>query len=363
MRVPQQEQDGETFAVDNGMRGTVTSISADHMTICTTNGDDVVLDAQYLEHGWVDHAYAVTIHKAQGATCDVVFVVGPAGLYREGAYVAMSRGCDGSWIYITTTQAADIAEAHRLGIPLPTEPDPDPEADLLDRLNISAAKNLVTVDDPAAATVAALVDAVPAPELLQRARHARQAELTCGVENPAAARTAFDAAVAAREHVAVGRRVRAIDRDNVGLVLGIDDRAGSCEVHFESADGRTAIKTLDWSELVVIDHPEPVDVTAAARATLGAQHRAVNAAEHAWSAALAEYGVSPGDADLYRRAHPHGAGRRSTTPPGGAARVAHNLDRPAPNHRLGRSRVGRRDHPHRSTPRNPQRRCGRTGAR
>jgi hypothetical protein len=293
---------GETFAVDNGMRGTVTSISADHMTICTTNGDRVGLDAQYLERGWVSHAYAVTIHKAQGATCDVVFVVGPAGLYREGAYVAMSRGCDGSWIYITSTQAADIAEAHRLGIPLPTEPDPDPEADLLDRPKISAAKNFVTVDDPAAATVAALVEAVPARELLQRARHARQAEVTCGVENPAAARTAFDAAVAAREHVAVGRRVRAIDRDNVGLVLGIDDRAGSCEVRFESTDGRTAIKTLDWSELVVIDHPEPVDVTAAARATLGARHRAVNAAEHAWSAALAEYGVLPGDADVSRRA-------------------------------------------------------------
>jgi conjugative relaxase-like TrwC/TraI family protein len=293
---------GEGFAVDNGMRGIVTSIGADHMAIRTTNGDDVVLDVGYLERGWVDHAYAVTIHKAQGATCDVVFVVGPAGLYREGAYVAMSRGRDGSWIYITVAQAADILEAHRLGIPLPTEPDPDPEVDLLDRLNISAAKNLVTLDDPDAATVAALVDAVPAPELLQRTRHARHAELACGVDNPAAARAALDAAVATREHVAVGRRVRAIDRDNVGLVIGIDDRAGSCEVHFESTDGRTAIKTLDWSELVVIDHPGPVEVTATARATLDARHRAVSDAEHAWAAALAEHGVSPGEADLYRRA-------------------------------------------------------------
>ena len=292
---------GETVGVDNGMRGTVIAVSTEHMTIHTTNGDDVVLDREYLQRGWVDHAYAVTIHKAQGATCDIVFVVGPAGLYREGAYVAMSRGRDGSWIYITTAQAADIADAHRLGIPLPTEPDPDPEADLLARLNTSAAKNLVTVDDPAAATVAALAEAVAAPELLQRARHARQAEATC-VDNPAAARSAVDAAVAAREHVAVGRRVRAIDRDNVGLVVGIDDRAGSCEVHFESTDGRTAIKTLDWSEVVVIDHPETVEVNAAARATLGARHRAINTAEHAWSAALAEHGVSPGEADLYRRA-------------------------------------------------------------
>ncbi len=66
-----------------------------------------------------------------------------------------------------------------------------------------------------------------------------------------------------------------------------------------ATDGRTAIKTLDWSELVVIDHPEPVEVIAAARATLGGRHRAVNAAEHAWSAALAEYGVSRGDAGRF----------------------------------------------------------------
>jgi ATP-dependent exoDNAse (exonuclease V) alpha subunit len=42
---------GETFAVDNGMRGTVTSISVDHIKIRTTNGDDVVLDVQYLGRG------------------------------------------------------------------------------------------------------------------------------------------------------------------------------------------------------------------------------------------------------------------------------------------------------------------------
>jgi hypothetical protein len=46
------------------------------------------------------------------------------------------------------------------------------------------------------------------------------------------------------------------------------------------------------------DHDRP----AAACANLDARHGAVNAAERAWAAALAEHGVSPGAADLYRRA-------------------------------------------------------------
>jgi hypothetical protein len=108
--------------------------------------------------------------------------------------------------------------------------------------------------------------------------------------------------VATREHVAVGRRVRAIDRDNVGLVMSIDDHEGSCVVHFESVDGRTAAKTLDWSDLVVIDHPDAVTLTDEAVATLTRQQASVQRAEQAWAEALAQYGVSPGDADCYRRA-------------------------------------------------------------
>jgi conjugative relaxase-like TrwC/TraI family protein len=141
---------GETFRVDNGMRGTVTSVSPDHMTLVTTRGDHVVLERSYLERGWVDHAYAVTVHKAQGVTCDSVFVVGPAGLYREAGYVALSRARHAARIYATTAQAAETLEAHRDGIPLPAESDPDPEGELLSRLVSTAAKQLVIVEDPEA---------------------------------------------------------------------------------------------------------------------------------------------------------------------------------------------------------------------
>jgi hypothetical protein len=293
---------GEPFAVDNGMRGTITSISPHHMTLRITTGQQVVLERGYLERGWVDHAYANTIHTVQGATADDVMLVGPAGLYLESAYVALSRARDRTRIYLTAHQAAEINEAHRTGIPLPTEPDRDPVDELLTRLNHSAAKDLVTVDDPHADDIAVLVTTVPARELWARGCHAAGAEETCDAENPQPLRAAIDAALECRTHLAEGHRVRAIDRDNVGDVLSIDDTAGTCLVHFESIDGRTATRTFGWAELVAIDHPVAVDLTPAAEATLAARRAAVETAEHAWAAALAKQGVVPGDADLYRRA-------------------------------------------------------------
>ena len=76
------------------------------------------------------------------------------------------------------------------------------------------------------------------------------------------------AATATRTHIDIGSRVRAVDRDNVGHVHDIDDVAGNCTVHFESTDGRTAIRTLTCERLVAIDNPDPVALTVAAADTL-----------------------------------------------------------------------------------------------
>ncbi len=310
---------GETFAVDNGMRGTIHNVSTEQMTVRITSGENVVLDRDYLESGWVDHGYALTIHKAQGVTCDHVLVVGPAGLYREGAYVALSRARDTARLYATTAQAAGIEERHQHGIPLPTEPTADPQTELMARLQQSAAKNLVIVDDPAAAKVAELVATLPATELLRIARHAADTELNCGVENPAPQQANLDAAIVTRTHIEIGRRVRAIDRDNVGHVHDIDDTAGTCTVHFESVDGRVAIRTLDWERLVAIDTPDPVNLTPAAAETLAQRTALLSHTEREWADALAMREVAPGDADLYRRAvhtaTDHAARRLQAEPP------------------------------------------------
>lgn len=297
----QRLTDGSDFAVANGMRGTITDLSPDHMVVRLTTGHDVTLDREYLDHGWVDHAYAVTIHKAQGVTCDRVLVVGPAGLYREGAYVALSRARHSAQLYATTQQATDV-EQHRHGIPLPTETEPDPEQELIDRLNITAAKNLVSVDDPHAAVIADLIASTDVATLLQRARHARDVERTSGMDDPAAERAAYEDAWSARTHLATGRRVRAVDRDNVGLVIDVDDRVGTCLVHFENSAGRSAECAIAWEHLVVIDRPDAVDITCQAADTLRTRRAAVETAEHRWAELLAASGIAPGEATLLARA-------------------------------------------------------------
>jgi hypothetical protein len=95
-----------------------------------------VLPADYLEAGHVTHAYAMTVHKAQGLTCDRSFTLGTDELYRELGYVAMSRGRASNQLYVVG--------------PLPIEPDSQPHApsrernadDVLSGLSTSRAKAL-----------------------------------------------------------------------------------------------------------------------------------------------------------------------------------------------------------------------------
>ena len=155
-------------------------------------GEQVVLDRDYLDRGWVDHAYAVTIHKAQGVTCDYVFVVGPAGLYREGAYVALSRARYTSLALRHQPPSRRHRRTHRHGIPLPTEPVPDPEAELLARLQ--QRRQEPRHHRRPSADSRRTRRHVPAPELRRRARHAAAAEHDCGAQNPAEHASRLDAA-------------------------------------------------------------------------------------------------------------------------------------------------------------------------
>lgn len=66
------------------------------------DGASVMLPRSYLEAGNLTHAYAVTGHKAQGMTTDKAFVQGDETLYREWAYVAMSRGRKENHLYVVS---------------------------------------------------------------------------------------------------------------------------------------------------------------------------------------------------------------------------------------------------------------------
>ena len=101
---------------------------------------------------------------------------------------------------------------------------------------------------------------------------------------------------------------------------------------------------MRWDELVVIDHPDPADITPHATTTLSRYADQVVAAEHAWAEALHGHGIAPSDADRYRRAL-HVAADRAARPPSRRTRVADYLARAATIRRTRRIRLGRHHQP------------------
>ena len=292
-------RDGQVVTIDNGTIGAVIAIDHNRgsLTVRTIGRSrDVDIDASYLRQGHLRHGYATTIHKAQGATCDHVHVVGPAGLYREAAYVAMSRARHGAFLYATTSQAAQLDnQSHATGIPLPTEQDHD-DGELLVRLRQSRAKTLVTVEFLDAAPVASLANqTLSVLEKRLRLVHAveHQARLD-GHTDPAAARLAHTQSAHARSCLQIGARVRALDWDNLGTVQTIDDRTGTATVRF-IADHGTATRSRPWHQLHPIDD-DPAVLTPAATDWLQRSADAVSALERAWSDQLARSRIHPTEA-------------------------------------------------------------------
>ncbi|SES41121.1 Ti-type conjugative transfer relaxase TraA [Rhizobium sp. NFR03] len=87
--------------VKNGMLGTVLSTGddkrADLLTVRLDSGRDVTFSTQTYRN--IDHGYAATVHKSQGATVDRTFVLATGGMDRHLAYVAMSRHRDRADLY------------------------------------------------------------------------------------------------------------------------------------------------------------------------------------------------------------------------------------------------------------------------
>lgn len=92
----------------NGACGTVERVDRGQVTVLLDSGQRIELDAAGHEiengqrQGWaVDHAYAVTVHKAQGMTVDRCHVVISGEEQREWAYVALSRHREIVHVYAT----------------------------------------------------------------------------------------------------------------------------------------------------------------------------------------------------------------------------------------------------------------------
>jgi conjugative relaxase-like TrwC/TraI family protein len=105
----------------NGTIGTVTAVNRRDFTISirTRDGHDVVVPTDYIQDGHLTHAYAISIHKAQGMTCDASFVLGDDQLYLEAGYTALSRGRHRNELFTVQVNEAehDCSDAHETRAP------------------------------------------------------------------------------------------------------------------------------------------------------------------------------------------------------------------------------------------------------
>lgn len=86
---------------------TVLEVDEEALTVRTNRGRVATLTGEAMDTHHIDYGYAVTVHRAQGATYDRAHVLA-AGGGRELAYVAMSRARDRTTIHAT---ADDLPQA------------------------------------------------------------------------------------------------------------------------------------------------------------------------------------------------------------------------------------------------------------
>ena len=92
------------IGVVNGQAGTLVGFDARATRACARSAaDEIDLPRRYVERGHLAHGYAITAHRAQGATVDRTFVLGSDELYREWGYTALSRHTEEARFYVTAT--------------------------------------------------------------------------------------------------------------------------------------------------------------------------------------------------------------------------------------------------------------------
>ena len=92
----------------NGTQATVRGRSGQDVVVVTDEGVRVQVPLDYVVDGHLTHAYALTIHKSQGMTCDVALVLGDDTLHAEAGYTAMTRARTRNHLY--TVAASEIGE-------------------------------------------------------------------------------------------------------------------------------------------------------------------------------------------------------------------------------------------------------------
>jgi len=89
--------------VVNGQAGVIAGIRSRQIEVRFDDGRWVQIPELYASEGHLDHGYATTAHRAQGATVDRAFVLGSDELYREWGYTALSRHRHEARFYVSAT--------------------------------------------------------------------------------------------------------------------------------------------------------------------------------------------------------------------------------------------------------------------
>lgn len=100
------------LGVKNGMLGTVEAVEPGRLTARLDGAARSWEDARSVsistnDYRAIDHGYATTIHKNQGATVDRAFVMASGTMDRHLTYVAMTRHRDGAQLYAAQDEFAD----------------------------------------------------------------------------------------------------------------------------------------------------------------------------------------------------------------------------------------------------------------
>jgi len=88
-----------TLNVRNGLLGTVKSATKDELVISLDDAPFQTIRLNPKHFTDLDHGYAITIHKSQGATVDRSFILGSTTMDRHLTYVAMTRHRQEAKIY------------------------------------------------------------------------------------------------------------------------------------------------------------------------------------------------------------------------------------------------------------------------
>lgn len=107
-------QNDRRLGVKNGSFGTVLELGAHDLRVRLDDGAEKTIDLA--EYGHIEHGYASTVHKAQGATVERTFVLATPGMDAHLSYVALSRHREDTALYAGRADFEDTQElVRRLG--------------------------------------------------------------------------------------------------------------------------------------------------------------------------------------------------------------------------------------------------------